>query len=44
MAITYGSEEWVKVVCEVVNKSQAYKDAAKIWEGDMYFIIEPEGG
>jgi len=44
MAIAYGSEEWVKAACQEVNKSPVYKDAAKIWEGDMYFIIEPEGG
>jgi len=44
MAIRFGTEEWVKAACAEVNKSQAYKDAAKNWEGDMYFIIEPEGG
>jgi len=44
MAIKYGSEEWVRAACEELNKSQAYKDAAKNWEGDMYFIAEPEGG
>jgi len=44
MAIRFGSEEWVKAACEELNKSQAYKDAAKNWEGDMYFIVEPEGG
>lgn len=44
MAITFATEEWVKAACAEVNKSQAYKDAAKNWEGDMYFIIEPEGG
>lgn len=26
-----------------LNKSQAYREAAKDWEGDFYFIIEPEG-
>lgn len=44
MAIRYGSEEWAKALCQELNKSQAYKDAAKNWEGDMYFIVEPEGG
>ncbi|HIE17274.1 MAG TPA: hypothetical protein EYP71_03665 [Dehalococcoidia bacterium] len=43
MAIRYGTEEWVKAACEATNKSQAYKEAAKNWEGDMYFIVEPEG-
>ncbi len=42
MAIEYGTEEWVKAVSQEVNTSQAYKDAAKNWEGDMYFIVEPK--
>jgi len=44
MAIRFGTEEWVQAMCKEVNSSQAYKDAAKNWEGDMYFIVEPEGG
>lgn len=44
MAIKFGTEEWVKAARAELNKSQAYKDAAKRWEGDMYFIVEPEGG
>lgn len=44
MAIRFMSEEWVKALCQEVNTSPAYKDAAKKWEGDMYFIVEPEGG
>jgi len=43
MAIKYGTEEWVKAAREELNKTPAYKDAAKKWEGDMYFIVEPEG-
>jgi len=26
-----------------INESEAYRSAAKSWEGDFYFIIEPEG-
>jgi len=43
MTINFGSEAWVKAVGEEVNKSKAYQEAAKAWEGDMYFIIEPQG-
>jgi putative sterol carrier protein len=43
MGIKYGTEEWVKAVAQDCNESQAYKEAAKDWEGDMYFVIEPEG-
>lgn len=43
MAIRFANDEWTKALCQEVNGSQAYKEAAKKWEGDMYFIIEPEG-
>jgi len=37
------SDEWVKALCQELNESDAYAQAAKNWEGDFYFIIEPEG-
>jgi len=43
MGIKYGTDEWVKALCRECNKSQAYREAAKNWEGDMYFVTEPEG-
>jgi len=43
MAIKYATEEWAKALCQECNSSQAYKEAAKDWEGDCYFIVEPEG-
>ena len=44
MAIKFPSDEWIKALMQELNKSQAYRDAAKDWEGDFYFIVEPEGG
>jgi putative sterol carrier protein len=43
VAIKFPSEEWIKAVCQEINGSVAYREAAKNWEGDFYFIIEPEG-
>lgn len=43
MGIKYGTDEWVKALCRECNKSQAYREAARNWEGDMYFVTEPEG-
>ena len=43
MAVRFLSEEWIKSLMEELNKSQDYRDAAKSWEGDFYFIIEPDG-
>ncbi|MBI3913510.1 MAG: SCP2 sterol-binding domain-containing protein [Chloroflexi bacterium] len=39
----FGSDEWIKALRNELNQSAAYADAAKDWEGDFYFVIEPEG-
>jgi len=39
----FGSEEWLKAFQKAINTSPAYAEAAKTWEGDFYFIIEPKG-
>ena len=44
MALLFPSEEWLKALVDELNSSQAYQDAAKNWEGDFYFIIEPDEG
>ncbi len=43
MAYKFPSDEWVKALMEDLNKSEAYAEAAKNWEGDFYFIVEPGG-
>jgi len=43
MTFLFPSEEWLKALVNEINSSEVYKDAAKNWEGDFYFIIEPEG-
>jgi putative sterol carrier protein len=42
MAIEFLSEEWIQSLMKELNNSQPYREAAKNWEGDFYFIIEPE--
>jgi len=37
------SDEWIKTLCQELNQSEAYAQAAKNWEGDFYFIVEPGG-
>jgi len=41
--IPFATEAWIQRLHEEVNKSEAYRQAAKTWEGDFYFVIEPEG-
>lgn len=42
MAI-FPSEEWLNGLEAKLNTDERYADIAKIWEGDLFFRIEPEG-
>jgi putative sterol carrier protein len=44
MAYVFPSDEWVKALMEVVNKSDTYKKAAEKWEGDLFFVVEAGPG
>lgn len=39
MGFLFPSDEWAKAAMEAVNQSEAYKAAAKSWEGDLTFVI-----
>jgi putative sterol carrier protein len=43
MAIKFPTDEWIKALCEEVNHSESYAQAAATWEGDFFFVIEPRG-
>jgi len=40
--VLFPSAEWVQALQQELNTSPAYADAAKHWEGDFYFVIEPD--
>jgi putative sterol carrier protein len=42
MAILFGTQEWVDALKKALDTSQAYKEAAKNWEGDLYIIVDPD--
>jgi putative sterol carrier protein len=44
MAFKFPSDEWVKALMEELNRSPAYAEAAKTWEGDFYFTADMGGG
>jgi putative sterol carrier protein len=44
MALLFPSEDWLVALVEELNSNQVYREVAKNWEGDFYFIIEPDGG
>jgi putative sterol carrier protein len=38
----FPSAEWLTEYVERINASQAYRDAAETWEGDVAYVIEAE--
>ena len=43
MSLPFPSDAWVKAMMEDLNNSSAYLDAAKAWEGDFFFVVDPGG-
>ncbi len=41
--LLFPSEEWIAKYVELLNSSKSYEEAAKNWEGDFIFQIEPDG-
>ena len=41
-AIPFGTDAWIKQLGVECNRSEAYREAAKNWEGDFYFIVDPD--
>jgi putative sterol carrier protein len=40
--VKFPSHEWVKELERELNTSDAYAEAGKNWEGDFYFVIDPD--
>ncbi len=36
------SDEWVRDYMKYLNESKEYESAAKDWEGDFLFVVEPD--
>lgn len=43
MPAKFPSEEWLKGLEAKLNSDERYAAIAKNWEGDLFFVIEPEG-
>lgn len=41
--ILFGSEEWLEAYKVKLSENEAYKKAAKDWEGDFVFAVTPDG-
>ena len=42
-AIPFATDAWIKRLGDECNASEPYRQAARNWEGDLYFVVEPEG-
>ncbi len=40
----FPSDEWIKVLMLELNMSSNYREAARTWEGDFYFVINAGPG
>jgi putative sterol carrier protein len=36
------SDEWIEAYKNAINESKEYEEAAKDWEGDFLFVVEPD--
>ena len=43
MPAIFPSEEWLKGLEAKLNSDKRYNQIAKNWEGDLFFLIEPDG-
>jgi putative sterol carrier protein len=43
MAILFGTEAWILALQDELNNSAGYREAAKTWEGDFYFVVNKGG-
>jgi putative sterol carrier protein len=43
MAAIFPSEEWLQGLESKLNSDARYQEIAKNWEGDLLFLIEPDG-
>lgn len=43
MGLKFGTQEWLEAYIEKLNANTAYEEAAKTWEGDFLFVVEPDG-
>lgn len=42
MAAEFASDAWIKELSRRLNESDSYARAAKDWEGDFLFVVEPD--
>lgn len=44
MGVPFPTDAWIKALMDELNKSEAYREAARTWEGDFYFVVDAGPG
>lgn len=42
--IPFATPRWADALRQAINSSATYREAARDWEGDFWFIVEPDDG
>ena len=42
--LIFGTQAWLDAVQIAINTNPAYREAARTWEGDFWFVVEPDDG
>jgi putative sterol carrier protein len=42
--VMFPSQEWIDQFKEKLNQNKDYEDAARTWEGDFIFLVQPDEG
>ena len=40
--LIFGSDAWIAAFKNAINTDQTYKESARRWEGDFWFVVEPD--
>jgi putative sterol carrier protein len=40
----FATPAWAAALQDAINASPTYREAARVWEGDFWFIVEPQPG
>jgi putative sterol carrier protein len=43
MGVPFPSEAWVDALVRILNEDARYAEVARHWEGDLLFVIKPDG-
>ena len=44
MTTSFPSQAWVEALVRVLNGDARYAEVARNWEGDLLFVVKPDGG